>query len=692
MRPRLLNGILLFTALLLWLGVLGLRIFDQGLRIFPNLEEGTQMIGGNLYNFLFAGLNLTLGIFFHRIFKRINKLEVSVLMWRLFMIGMVGVVLIMLISFINRSIAGATLYRYIVQIFYMLGYLAISIFFLSATFIYKRFIFYPRTKRKIQLWKVLLGLLGLALVYETEAVYRIFPAFPLNTLLIIAYLAFLAVTLVLSTNVRWSAYLNFNQKLRVLGLLGLIMLVISTFLIAIFRLPVQLSLSNEIQLPIFLSMLIAFAVIYSIFAVLFLFFNLPATSVFERESVEIASFSNINQAIQSNLDFSEILTNLLNGSIMASNADGGWIELIDRESGEIQVKLEESISSSERNKINRGHQVTHQVLESKAPFLVQNLHRHRSFKGYEGQYRCMLAVPILSNSQNYGAVFVVNELAASIEDVTEDLLRTFAEQAGIALENAELIKESIEMERYREQLKIAKEVQNQLLPSKLPSTAKVEFIAKSETAYEVGGDYFDVVQHEEEVFRVAIGDISGKGTIAAFYMAEIKGIFHALTHLDMGVREFIVQANRALSECMRHGFFMSLSYLEIRTDEKTVELVRAGHCPTFHYRAAEDEIHMLREGTLGLGIVRNDSYADYVKDIHKFPYQSGDFLVLYTDGILEARNAEGEEYGYERLEDEIRRGKEGDAEDVAASIVRSVKSFSRPELDDDYTVLIIRFP
>ncbi|MCI4666791.1 MAG: SpoIIE family protein phosphatase [Bacteroidia bacterium] len=695
MRPKLINAILLLITLSLWIGVLGIRVFEIGVAIFPNINRENMVVDGLVYKFVIAGFHLSLAIFISRLFRKIEKLDVPVLMWRLFMVGMVGVVIIMLITFLNRLQLFNSLGKYFAELYLMLGYLAVLVFFLSATFIYRRFIFYPRTKRKIQLWRIFLSLLGLALLMETEVINRLVGnANLMPTIRVIGFIVFLATTIILSSNVRWSAYLNFSQKIRVLGLLGLIALVIATFIIAIVRLPGQLSIQNPPNDSSFVFMLIVFSISYTLFAILFLFFNLPTTSVFERESVEIASFSNINQAIQSNLDDSEILRNLLNGSIMASNADAGWIELIDRDTGQILVKQEEGIRESERDQLNRGHQFTHQVIETKAPFLVQNIKRHRSFRGYEGSYKCMLVIPILSNSQNYGAVFVVNELASSIEDVTEDSLKAFAEQAGIALENAELIKESIEVERYKEQLKIAKEVQDQLLPSNssLPRNNDVEFIARSETAQEVGGDYYDVSQPRDDVYRVAIGDVSGKGTTAAFYMAEIKGIFHALTYLDMDVKNFIINANRALSKCMQHGFFMSLSYLEICAEDKTVELVRAGHCPTFHYKASEDKIQMLREGTLGLGIVRNESYSNYVKDIHKFEYGSGDFLVLYTDGILEARNEKGEEYGYERLESEISRGKDGDAEEMAASIIRSVKSFSHSKLDDDYTLLIIRFP
>ncbi|MEL6133258.1 MAG: GAF domain-containing SpoIIE family protein phosphatase [Bacteroidota bacterium] len=669
---------------------MGIHVLEQSLNVYDTNQS--WVVGSTNYQLVMAAFMIVHTVWIGRIFSNIEKLNVATLMWRLFMIGMVGITLVMLITFANRALVGSALHRYLIHLFFLMGLYAMMIFFLSATFIFRRFILYPRTKRKILFWRVFLGFLGFAILQQMNVFVGLFPSQMFIPVRLLGIPLFLVLCIFLSTNVRWTAYLNFNQKLRVLGLFALVALVTGTYLIAAFRLPGQLGLQIDSFEYFFLLFLVLFTISYTIFSILVLFFNLPTTSIFERESVEIASFNKINQAIQSNLDFSEIIKTLLDASVMAASAQAGWVEMVDEEKGEIEIVATLRTSHDEIKQLKQGNNLTRNIMEDQRHMLIKNIRRHKLFRDAEHRFKCLLGVPIVSHNKGYGAVYVVNELTNSFEDVTVNALTTFAEQAGMALENARLIKNNIELERYQEQLKIAKEVQSQLLPSQLPVHPGIQFAARSETAQEVGGDYFDVIQVDDHTFRLAIGDVSGKGTTAAFYMAEIKGIFHALTRLDIGVKEFIVTANQALSSCMQHGFFMTLTYLQINLQQQSVELIRAGHSPVFHFQHDCGEVHMLREGTLGLGIVRNGSFERYVKDILTFPYQSGDFLVLYTDGILEARNEKGEEYGYERLEKAIRTYCEGSVEEMSEGIVESVKAFAHSDLDDDYTVLIVKFP
>ncbi|RMG22906.1 MAG: GAF domain-containing protein, partial [Bacteroidetes bacterium] len=361
------------------------------------------------------------------------------------------------------------------------------------------------------------------------------------------------------------------------------------------------------------------------------------------------------------------------------------------ETGLPEISLYKRITPRDIQALKQGNELTEKVIRDQRHFQIKNLRKHRAYKNHNTRYRTLLCVPITSSSQTYGVVYIANEVVNSFEDVTIQSIITFAEQAGMALENAHLIKNSIELERYQEQLKIAKEVQTQLLPQQLPYSPELEFAAESENAQEVGGDYFDVVQVNEHLFKLAIGDVSGKGTTAAFYMAEIKGIFHALSQLDLDVRTFVCCANKALAKCIQKGFFVTLTYLHINTQTKQIDMLRAGHCPAFFYRKASDEIQMLRDGTLGLGIVRNDSFGNFLGQGETLHYQPGDFLVLYTDGIVEARDEHGEEFGYERFEQIIARHKAAAASTLASEIVQAAKEFTHSELQDDYTVLVIRF-
>lgn len=644
---------------------------------------------------------LATAIYIRQVFAKIDRLDVITMLWRLFIIGMVGITLMLAMLMLKRIMVqnfNASSMGLLAPVFFVGGVYALLIFFLSAIYIFRRFILYQKNRRKLISWNLLQVFLGIALLFTVrEVIKQPFGSssemFTLETVITILYAALL---LFLSTSLSWTAYLNFNQKLKALGLFTLVIIVSVTYLMALGQLPEELFVSGlpnpliEGYLELkFIHYIAAFTLAYSLVSILVLFFNLPTSSVFELKSSEIANFNKINQAIQGNLEFDEILNTLLDASMLSANAHAGWVMIMNGEKEEIHNR--KGISEEEIQNILTSDKVLEKIKESKSIYHVKNLRRHKDLKKIETRYKALVGMPVLVKNEPFGFLFVMNEVSNSFEDVSLGSLSSFAEQAGTAIENANLIKNAINLERYQEQLKIAKEVQNQLLPSQLPQAERVQFAVISETADEVGGDYFDILQENEDVFRIAIGDVSGKGTTAAFYMAEVKGIFHALSLMKANPREFVTHANAAIAKCFQKGFFFTLTYLQFDLKEKKLDMIRAGHCPAFFYKKAADNICVHREGTLGLGLVRDDSYQNYVKKAETIAFEAGDFMVLYTDGIIEARNGEDEEYGYDRFQQVLENNKNADPEEIGAAVMASVREFAGQDIHDDYTVLIIKF-
>lgn len=682
MKPGILRAIYLTIAVVFWLilsAYHGMEIVVESNPVTP----WPMRIGDLGYRLVMIGFLLFIALFFERLFSNIEKLEVTTLLWRLFITGMGGVALIMLVTFANRATTNLTFYPYLRAIYFSLTLFALVLFFLSSLFMFRRFVLYPRTRQKIILWRILLGFMVAALVFQV---------LPLGLIVPLSYIPFLILCLILSANVRWISYLNFGQKLRALGLFSLIGLVITTFLIAGARLPEQLGLPLERIVRIdFLYFAIIFTIAYTLVSILVLFFNLPTSSLFEKEGGEVISFAKINQAIKPDLNPRDLMENLLNLCLTRGNSRVGWVELLGEEGEPNEIIFTERINEAEVMGLAQREDYTARVIQDRKPILIRNLKKQGKNQGLGHRYRSLLAIPILSPAKIYGIVFLVSELTNAFEDESVKAVGAFGEQAGIALENVRLMNESIELERYQAQLKIAQRVQRDLLPQKLPQSDSITFAARADTAMEVGGDYFDVVVAEPGLYRVAIGDVSGKGTTAAFYMAETKGIFHALARQDLGPAEFISVANQALSECMEKGFFMTMTYLEIEEAEKKIKLVRAGHCPTLYYRASTSGLEMLEEGTLGLGIIRNHTYANLIQQVTEIDYAAGDMVILYTDGIHEARNQHKEEFGLDRLQDLVASHLDHPPEELAELLIQSVKDFAQSDLQDDYTVLIIKF-
>ena len=234
-------------------------------------------------------------------------------------------------------------------------------------------------------------------------------------------------------------------------------------------------------------------------------------------------------------------------------------------------------------------------------------------------------------------------------------------------------------------------VQRALLPKQLEHDDRFEIHGFTRAAQEVGGDYYDTFRLGEHRFAVVIGDVSGKGTSAAFHMSQMKGIFQSLAQLGLPAKDFLIKANAALSNCLEKSSFITLSYFIIDTEKRSLEFARAGHCPTLYYSKKENQSKFFQNKGLGLGILRNERYAEYVH-VNRMPFEKGDIVVLYTDGISEAANEENEEFGDDRLSNLLDQNSHYAPAIIQKEIISKLYKFcGHKDLNDDYTLVAIKF-
>jgi serine phosphatase RsbU (regulator of sigma subunit) len=151
------------------------------------------------------------------------------------------------------------------------------------------------------------------------------------------------------------------------------------------------------------------------------------------------------------------------------------------------------------------------------------------------------------------------------------------------------------------------------------------------------------------------------------------------------------RANQALIQCLERGSFISATYFTLNTELKRVRYARAGHCPVLYYCAAQNKVDYFKDKGIALGMVRNKSYRNFIQN-NEFAYSSGDIMVLYTDGITEAKNDKGDEYGYERLAEKIMEIKERSPKEIQDHVIQSLYEFSGTHnINDDYTTMIVKF-
>ncbi len=254
----------------------------------------------------------------------------------------------------------------------------------------------------------------------------------------------------------------------------------------------------------------------------------------------------------------------------------------------------------------------------------------------------------------------------------------------------EYVEELAQEERIKQELQIARDVQQSFLPSKTPDLKGLDIAAICQPAYETGGDYYDFIQLDDHRVAVTIGDVSGKGIQAAFYMTFTKGILHSLCRETDSPGELLKKANRLFFDNAVKGTFISLIYGIIDLEEQTFVFARAGHNPILHLKGRTGELKVLQPKGLGIGLTREIAFDNNIKEI-KLNLADGDLLVLYTDGIVEALNEAHSFYGDERLRTLMKDQENKSSQEILDLISNDVSGYiGSSKQHDDMTVMVIK--
>ncbi|WKZ59775.1 MAG: SpoIIE family protein phosphatase [Cyclobacteriaceae bacterium] len=685
MRLKALTRLLFLISGITWVALLFVDlsvVFSVRSNLEPDLPT---WLPGVLFNIFLVSL-----YYFYKFrIDRDEQLNFVDLLWRVFATGLVVTVislLFRLIDYLPGTSKLTNLFIY-VEANYIISLGLISGFLMASYTVWKRLILYQKSKWLLRLWNFFETGLMVALVYnslelpDADWVYNVL-------------LGVLIVTgLILSANMKWVAYLNFRQKWTSLLLL----------LLAIFYVMYLFYTTNSQAITafgeargfvdhrshIFFQSLFIFVAVYSIFSFLVILFNLPTTSVFEQKLEEVVNFQRISQSIQTEQSEESVYNILLETSVSTVFADAAWLEIKNNDHDHRLFTYH--ISEKEANEIIahlRKEHVTGVLDQSQDK--TKNLSKHlASLRG--SRFRSILAFPIYVKGENIGTLALLKELADGFNREMTKIVSTFANQAGISIENFRLLEEALQSERYKEELKIAKTVQKSLLPQVLDQHDDFELAAFSESADEVGGDYYDTLRTSDTQSALIVADVSGKGTTAAFHMSQMKGIFHSLAQNCIKPEEFMIRSNQALANCLERGSFISATFFIIDTEEKKVNYSRAGHCPVLYFSAVRNTAEYLKDKGVALGMVRNKGYEKFI-EAHAFGYQPNDIMVLYTDGITEAKNAKGDEYGYDRLLETLLEVKDRSAREIQEHLINRLYEFTGTEnINDDYTTMIVKF-
>ena len=288
-----------------------------------------------------------------------------------------------------------------------------------------------------------------------------------------------------------------------------------------------------------------------------------------------------------------------------------------------------------------------------------------------------LIVPMRHGEEKIGFMSLGRKLSDQEFEPDEiEFLAGVADQTASAIYNLGLRKQAQEYEE-------AREIQEKLLPKRIPQAPGIEISGSSRPARIVGGDYFDVFRLTDSRLGLCIGDVSGKGMPAALLMSNLQAVVKALATDDIAPKELMGKANRVMWRNTAEDKFITLFYASFDAKDRTLQFTNAGHNAPILTR--EDGTHArLEEGGLIVGALQESEYGQ-----GQITLRPSDRLVMFTDGVTEAVNGEGEEFGDPRLVEACLRDRQLSAEALHYSLFDIVSEFCGGEFDDDATVLVV---
>jgi sigma-B regulation protein RsbU (phosphoserine phosphatase) len=367
---------------------------------------------------------------------------------------------------------------------------------------------------------------------------------------------------------------------------------------------------------------------------------------FERD----AQIYEITTLVAGNFSLQEVLDRLAEAAVRITNTTACSIRLLDDEAGDLQMRSTYGLSEEYRNKgpVTKDDPVVKQAFEGMAVVLddmrVDSRVKYREATRKEGLIS-QLTVAMVFRDRPIGVLRLYSPEPNRFDKDAITIARLVASQCAVAITNARLYSQAIEGTRIAEQMRLAAVVQRRMIPQKAPCVCGLDIAAAYEPAFEIGGDFYDFVQLDDHTVAVVIGDVIGKGIPAAIMMSMFRGTMRA--YADGGFErhtmdEIIRKLNAAACRECRNGEFITLFVAKIDIEDMTITYCSCGHEPPMLIR--KEQIIELDKGGLVLGITPEAQY-----ETETLAFDNGDILLMYTDGLIDAMNYEGETWGKERM-------------------------------------------
>lgn len=400
----------------------------------------------------------------------------------------------------------------------------------------------------------------------------------------------------------------------------------------------------------------------------------------------------ISMTMNSSLQFDEALANVIDAMMLATKAERGVLMGFDEETGALRLLGARGVAGEQLVKEEAySTTIVNQVVSTRQPLLTNNaMFDDRITPGQSiimRGLRAILCAPMMAQDRLVGVVYVDTSMrSGAFTEADRDLLSAIANQAGITLENSRLYTVAVEKGRLEHELNLAREIQQGLLPRRKPELPGYEVEAVWQSAREMAGDFYDYFNLDEHTFGVVIADVSDKGAPSALFMAVARSMIRSFAYAGLPPRQTLSQTNDLILDDAESGMFVTVYHSVFYKDGRSIN-INAGHNPPVIYRAASRSASLMPQGGRAIGWFPDNPLSEV-----QLQLEHGDVIVYYTDGLTDAENPNGENYGEARLCRIVEEAATGSAADILQYILQSIDNFAQGIVPfDDLTLMVVRY-
>ena len=425
----------------------------------------------------------------------------------------------------------------------------------------------------------------------------------------------------------------------------------------------------------------------------------------------------LGEAFSGDLRSSDLYRLIVEGATRIIDAQGGALYLVDR-TGKFLVPsfiskscpplldIPPSISQQSLNSpvalesyvrlhtVKPGEGLLGAVWERREPLFLSSKDSDPRLEGLRRsalELDSIMIGPLIYADQNLGVLAVANgPMSAAFSSSDFVVFQSIVEQSAFALYNAVIYSEAGDKRRIDRDLEVAHDIQRILLPNAAPAIDGFEIAGLNIPASQVSGDYYDYIPLGGDRIGIAIADVSGKGIAASLIMAMCRSVLRSVARSSQSAAAVLHEVNRQVYPDIREDMFISMAYVIAQKGSDELVLARAGHDAPLHFRASDQMVTRINPPGMALGIDSGSVFNRVTSDF-RVRLEAGDCLILYTDGVTEALDVDGLEFGISKLIEAVQASSPNGAAAILSRVTSDLKSFvGGHHQNDDITLIAIR--